>query len=61
MIPKKILYFPYKSYVVLNPRAENKQVFALLTDIKVVLNRHKTLFDIEVYKYFSILIVISVR
>ena len=45
MLPRKIQYFPYKSYVVLNARSENEQVFVILKDIKVVLNRHKTHFD----------------
>ena len=52
--------FPYKSYVVLTTRTENDQVFVILKYIKVVLNRHKTLFDMKTYKYFSMLKVILV-
>ena len=47
MLPRKIQYFPYKSYVVLNARSENEQVFVILKDINVVLNWRKTLSDLR--------------
>ena len=47
MLPRKIQYFPFKSYVVLNPRTKSKQVFSILKDINMVLNPHKTLFNLR--------------
>ena len=50
MLPIKIQYFPYISYVVLNTRTEIEQVFVILKDIKVVSNWRKTLSDLKNFR-----------